>query len=198
MPDHPRQVTLIDPEGEPVSGVTTSGLTYHLWDAEPKLRAATFPITKLHPDRVRRVTFFEDERKLIGFLLARSDAETPYTVQMRPWATVTGRILDENGRSLDEGKPSAGWFGPALLSMGADGPETDPDPDVGVHQGLTTEPDGRFRIDRLAPGQRYTAEVYRGMGQYAGKAFEALVLEPGEVRDLGDIRTEPPVDIRNR
>ena len=198
VPDRPRQVTLIDPEGEPVSGATTSGLTFHPWDAEPRLRAATFPIDGLHPDRVRRVTFFEDDRELIGFLPARGDAESPYTVRMRPWATVTGRILDENGRSLDEGKPSSGWSMPASLSMGDSSLETNPDPDVGVHRGLTTEPDGRFRIDRLVPGQRYTAEVYRGTGRYAGMAFEDLVLEPGEIRDLGDIRTEPPVDIRNR
>ena len=31
---------------------------------------------------------------------------------------------------------------------------------------------------------------------FAGMAFENLVLKPGEVKDLGDIRSKPPVDVR--
>ena len=98
VPDKPRQVTLLDPEGRPVVGAKTTGLTYHPWDDEPTLRAATFPITGLHPDRARRITFVKEDRKLIGFLLARGDGDAPYTVRMQPWAAVTGRVVDEQGR----------------------------------------------------------------------------------------------------
>ena len=86
MPDKPRQVTLLDPEGRPVVGAQSTGLTYHPWDHEPVLRAATFPITGLHPGRARRITFVKEDRKLIGFLLARGDGDAPYSVRMRPWA----------------------------------------------------------------------------------------------------------------
>ncbi len=81
MPDKPRQITLLDPDGRPVVGAQSTGLTYHPWDREPKLRAATFPITGLNPGRARRVTFVNENRKLIGFLLARGDGESPYSVQ---------------------------------------------------------------------------------------------------------------------
>jgi hypothetical protein len=33
---------------------------------------------------------------------------------------------------------------------------------------------------------------------FAGMAFENLVLKPGEVKDLGDIRSKPPVDVRGK
>ena len=56
-------------------------------------------------------------------------------------------------------------------------------------------PEGRFQIERLIPGQRYSAEVYRGSGNDAGPAFENVVLQAGEVRDLGDIRTRKLVDV---
>ncbi len=98
VPDRPRQVTLLDPEGRPVVGAKTTGLTYFPWDDEPALRAATIPITGLHPDRARQITFVKEDRNLIGFLLARGDGDAPYTVRMRPREAVTGRVLDEKGR----------------------------------------------------------------------------------------------------
>jgi hypothetical protein len=63
---------------------------------------------------------------------------------------------------------------------------------------IQSDPDGRFRVERLVPGQRYSALMYRGMGQFAGTAFENVVLAPGEGRDLGDIRSNPPVDVIGR
>ena len=56
--------------------------------------------------------------------------------------------------------------------------------------------DGRFRVEKLAPGLRYRASVYRngvrvgfvGRTLVTETAFKDLVLKPGEVRDLGDIR----------
>lgn len=181
--DTPRRVSLIDADGKPVMGVETQGMTFHPYDTEPPLRAASFSLTGLHPDRVRRITFRKDDRQLIGFLLARGNGDTPYTVRMQPWGTVTGRIVDENG------KPST-----ATLSLGDDPRQTNADPDVGVLPDLNTDAEGRFRIDRLVPGQRYSAKIYRGVGLFAGMAFENLVVRPGEVRDLGDIRTKPSVD----
>jgi beta-lactamase regulating signal transducer with metallopeptidase domain len=183
--DRPRRVSLIDPEGQPVVGVKTEGLTWFPWDAEPMLRAASFPLTKLHPDRVRRITFVKEDRRLIGFLMARGDADTPYSVRMQPWGTATGRLVDENGKAISD------VSGFVLGSSG--GFDHNPDPGVGESAAVEIDSKGRFRMDQMIPGQRYTAEIYRGMGRFAGGvAFENLVVRPGEVRDLGDIRPKPP------
>jgi hypothetical protein len=56
---------------------------------------------------------------------------------------------------------------------------------------------GRFRIERLVPGQRYRAKICRDAG-VAGMALENLVLKPGEVKDLGDIRTGKPIKAMGR
>jgi hypothetical protein len=53
---------------------------------------------------------------------------------------------------------------------------------------------GRFRIDKLVPGQRYHAKAYQAPWSVNETVFENLVLRAGEVRDLGDIRTKPTVD----
>jgi hypothetical protein len=49
----------------------------------------------------------------------------------------------------------------------------------------------------LVPGQRFRAKVYRD-ACVAGMAFQNLVLKPGEVKDLGDIRTGKPIKVMGR
>jgi hypothetical protein len=197
--DKPRQISLVDPDNKPVIGAMSEGLTFFPWDNEPRLRVASFKVTKLHPDRLRRITFIEEGRKLIAFLGARGDGESPYTVRMQPWATVTGRIVDENGKALPPGQGGFGGTMPASLYMGGwRETVTNSDSTAGEHPGGQTDEQGRFRLEQLVPGLRYRAEIYRGTGMFAGMAFENLVLKPGEVRDLGEIRSKPPVDVRGK
>jgi RNA polymerase sigma factor (sigma-70 family) len=193
--DRPRQVTILDPDGKPLVGVKTEGLTGFPWDDEPPLRAATIPITKLHPARCRRITFVEKDRKLIGFLLARGDGDAPYTVRLQPWATVTVRIVDENGAPLPANAHPARGIEP-VVALGTNHQHelaTHDDPAVGSVPVMGSDPEGRFRIERLVPGLRYSADIYRcSDSSFAGMAFENLVARPGEILDLGDIRWKPP------
>ena len=185
-PDRPRQVSLHDPEGRPVVGARATGLTHRPQGHEPPLRAATFPVGGLHPDRARRITFVKEDRKLIGFLLARGDGDAPYIVRMRPWAAATGRVLDERGNP----SPNATLSADTVREFAAHD-----DPGAGVFPGVTTDGDGRFRAERLVPGQSYGATLYLGIGRPSGPAFEGLLLGPGEVRDLGDLRLRTATDI---
>lgn len=178
--DRPRQLTIVDSEGKPVEGVKTRGLSFHPWDTEPALRSTSLPVVGLHPDRPRRILFFHEDRQLIGFLMASGDGEAPYTVRMQPWGAVTGRILDDSGKPLAH----------TTLTAATSGIVTNPDPTVGDSVGAKTGADGRFRIERLVPGLKYTARVYPRRGQFLGNAFENLVVEPGEVHDLGDMTSD--------
>jgi hypothetical protein len=195
-PDSPRQVTLLDPEGRPVAGAKTIGRMYHPWDRDPTLRAATFPLTGLHPDRAQRITFVKEDRKLVGFLLARGDGDAAYTVRMQPWATVTGRIVDEQGRPLSVVGPPGKQRSRATLSAGTTGEfAARDDPDAGIFPGASTDEHGRFHAERLVPGQSYSATLYLDRGRASGPAFDGLVLAPGEVRDLGDLRLPMSTDV---
>ena len=72
---------------------------------------------------------------------------------------------------------------------------THADPRVGTFPESFSDGEGRFRVDRLVPGQRYNCEIYRHGSGYAGLAFDNLVLKPGETRNLGDIRWRTAVDV---
>jgi RNA polymerase sigma factor (sigma-70 family) len=177
--DRPRRVSLVDPDGKPVVAADRA----YLGDTSPRrtLRAASFPLYGLHPDRLQHIAFYKDDRQLIGLLRARGDGDTPYTVRMQPWGTVTGRLLDENGKPLSE----------AFLSLTADGADSP------VQAGGQTDKQGRFRAERVVPGLNYSVSIYRAWRPWvpsAGGPAGKLVLRPGEVRDLGDIRAKPPAD----
>jgi hypothetical protein len=193
--DRPRRVSLVDPDGKPVVGAEMREQIrwpafdplHRKWVAgiqtqETKLRAASFPLTGLHPDRIQHITFVKEDRQLIGLLLARGESDLPYTVRMQPWGTVTGRIIDEKGKPLSAADQLIWDTGIRTKGDGSDSCEQD---------GGKTDTQGRFRVERFIPGLSYSAEVYH-KNRVIGTA--KLVLRAGEIRDLGDFQAKPPAD----
>ncbi len=117
----------------------------------------------------------------MGSLIARGDEAEPYTVQLQPWGTIIGRLVDT------QGKPR-----PKVDLMTSDWQAAMVDPARGLLSGgLKTDEQGRFRVEGLVPGQEYSgnavgAEAAKGG---FGAVFDRVVLKPGETRDLGDIQS---------
>ena len=67
------------------------------------------------------------------------------------------------------------------------------DPEGSTFYSAKVEEDGRFRIDGLVPGQSYSCvRIYRHIATVSpADVFKKLVLRPGEVRDVGDLRIKP-------
>ena len=177
--DRPRRVNLTDPDGKPLTGATA-----HLYDArgpydiDTHLRSASLLLTGLHPDRPQRVAFVKEDRKWIGFAAVAGDAETPLAVKLQPWGSVTLRLVDANGDL-----PKQGFGRGEGLMVRNDDPAGS-----AFYKGEYLG-EGRFRVDGLVPGQSYHCRgVHRFNGAFSAAVFEKLVLKPGEVRDLGDIR----------
>jgi hypothetical protein len=116
----------------------------------------------------------KEDRKLIDFLLARGDGDTPYTVRMRPWGTFTGRVVDEQGRP----QPGATVTADTVRAFAAHD-----DHRLGIFPGVQADQHGRFRAERLVPGQSYIATLYLGIGRPSGPAFEGL--KAGKERERG-------------
>ena len=173
--------TVLDPEGREISGVMTSHLGPFAQLALRPQEAARFEAKGVDPDRPRRASFFHEGRKLAGSIVIPGDGPDPAIVRLQPWGTVTGRVVDDEGRpvsgfSLGNG-PAAGRF----------------DPDRGflpTNERIELDRDGRFRIERLVPGLAYKAHASKDNMLY-GPVFEGVRVEPGKVKDVGDVKITP-------
>jgi RNA polymerase sigma factor (sigma-70 family) len=183
-PDPVHTGTVIGPDGKPLAGTTILGLASAERQASAVQKTAEFRVEGLNPLRPRRLTAFHHDQKLAGFLVVKGDETESYRLQLRPWATLTGRLVD------DQGKPRPGV---RLLSEDWRDPIDQAD-NACLPSGLSTDHDGRFRFERVVPGLQYgpvSAEDKRGDDYQYDPIFVGLTLGPGEVRELGDVRAKP-------
>jgi RNA polymerase sigma factor (sigma-70 family) len=190
---------LIDPDGKPVAGALPAGLRDDwFWGPDLPLKADQFRAIGLDPARPRLVAFAHLERKLAGSVVLRGDEPGPVTVRLVPWATVFGRLLDADGRPVKDADLSFTQVPPAKpgqpRATDAGLLVTDPRPSK-ASRFPRTDAEGRFRIEGLIPGLKYNLAPYdrkqTGQVRWQGLAFTGVVLEPGEVKDLGELKLLP-------
>ena len=174
--DSKREVRVLGPDGEALTDVAAEGD-----GAESGSGGRPVTVSQLNPQRPRRFIFRHDGKKLVGFLIARGNEVEPYTVKLQAWGTITGRLVDASG------KPR-----PKVDLMTTDWQEALTDPARGVILHIAqTDSEGRFRYEKLVPGQAYSANAVGEQAQKGGfgVVIDSVVLKPGETKDLGDVQS---------
>ena len=181
LKDHPRDISLVDAAGQPVEGVVALMHKIHgPLNRDEVISDATFPLAGLSVDHDQAITFHHDQRKLVGFLSIRGDSEAPVTVKLQPWAAITGRFVTADGQPLE------------IDFKRVSGPLITNDQISGYIFRRSEMENGAFRISGLVPGHSYSCQkvVLKRGRSIQLDVFKGLVLEPGEVHDLGDIQLE--------
>jgi protocatechuate 3,4-dioxygenase beta subunit len=167
--------TVLGPDGKPLAGARSIDLTvgFPQWSHEG-IKGAEFTVSRFNPRRPRDLLFQHLEKGLVGVAQPAKENGGSVTVRMEPGATVTGRLVDADGR------PRAGvelrvWFHP---KKGRDWEYYSPDR-------IKTDREGRFRIEALFPGSEFRlagdeSELHFGDG-----------LRSGQMKDLGDVQLKP-------
>jgi len=175
----PKLYVMVDgSDGDLLNGAKVWNLDGDPTWSSPASRAY-FEATRPDPDRPRKLVFRHDGLKLAGQLLLTPREPSGTRVQLQPWATLSGRLVDAVG------KPRPGL---RLRPFG----EQEGDPAEGTFtEWVQTGPDGRFRIEGLVPGLEHRLAVMVDGGfSDESTVFERVTLKPGESRDLGDVRAE--------
>lgn len=187
------EVRVVDREGNPVIGGRYDGMmeTMNNWDP---IRGNTLKINGYRPDKPRRVQVFHKERKLVGFLVLEGENPDSPTVTLEPWATISGRLLDEAG--VPKADTTIGdVYQDVMHDPNAAKLPPNINQETGQYRGYVTDKDGRFTIAGIVPGKPLRLSVTElrrngvpyGLGEFSIDAE----LKPGEVRDLGDVKLEP-------
>jgi len=94
---------VLDPDGKPLVGALVWGGDDFggPWAHEP-LEGSTFSAKGYDPGKPRQMYFLHKPRRLAGRLRIAGEKPGELAVRLQPWATITGRILDA------EGKPKGG------------------------------------------------------------------------------------------
>jgi RNA polymerase sigma factor (sigma-70 family) len=185
--------SLVGPDGKPVTGAVAYGLRYNpIYQAsvggyslrlgDQTLKTVRFTAISLHPRAPRTVTFVHKAKKLIGHVVLRGNEKEPVTVKLQPWGVLTGRLVDGAGKPLPGIRVK--WSYPSF-----------PEPGIRpTESAVTTDKEGRFRLEGLLPGPKFGLTLSQGKPMDANRSAEALkglILQPGETRDLGDVRVAP-------
>jgi RNA polymerase sigma factor (sigma-70 family) len=172
--------TIVGPDGKPVEKVSIEGS----WQMprsyrQENLPTAQFTLPAINPKNPRPFFFHHRDKHLGAGVLFTGDEPTPVTVRLQKCATLTGRVVDEEGQpranvnvvgNILEGQLglTRGWYG---------------------FLWATTDKDGRFRIEQVLPGVKVGLAIQRGAA-ITGRLIPELMLKAGETRDLGELKAK--------
>lgn len=178
-------VTILDSEGKPLAGALVSGIPpadvvrEGWWQSR---ETAVFRVTGLTDHRIRRLMIHHEARRLAGSLAVRDSERGPLVAQLHPWCVVTGRLVDRDGRPRSGVRLSYQESIPGMRPFSWHFPRD-----------VTTDANGRFSFEGLVPGLEYTVKVVpAGAEESAQRVGDAHLLQPGEVKTLGDVREFVP------
>jgi hypothetical protein len=170
--------TLVDPDGKPVAGARAGGL--NPLGESIALTGSAFTARALHPTAPREVSFLHKGRKLAGHRVVSGKDKGPLRIDLVPWASVTGRILDEDGKPVSGAHvrvyypdDTVRWLSEAVLGE------------------VPVDNEGRFRVEGLIPGLEFGVGFRKGPNFLdAGERTRKLTVESGRTKDLGDVSTK--------
>src|SRR5207302_428351 len=127
--------------------------------------------------------FHEPRRKLFGLLRLAGDEKKPQVVRLVPAGAVRGRLVDEDGRPL---------AGVAVRLYHPDRPAEEIHDRASRARPIETDADGKFLIDEVIPGVKFSLSFHRGRQALEPSVKRAdSMAQPGKTLDLGEVKVKP-------
>jgi RNA polymerase sigma factor (sigma-70 family) len=170
--------TILDDAGKPLTGISIHGpfgASVNVRD----LPTAEFTLTAVNSSKPAAYFFLHPKKKLAAAVIVKGDEGEGVTVKLQPAATVTGRLLTGDGEPVRN----------AQISVRVEAGQLNLARSWNGMYWAGTDAEGRFTLEGLLAEVRLGANVTH---KDAGVAdlFQKVKLEPGERRDLGDVKVK--------
>lgn len=187
---------VLDPDGKPLGGFFVAGLTGSPLILSNQLNLhekSTFQVHSFDPGRPRILLFIHPQKKLGKVVVLRQNPREPLQVRLEPLGAVAGRVLDAEGRPqgdlqvrVEISRQDDNLLPTLMLfEHGREFYHLDP--------ADKTDAGGKFRLDGLMPGLKYTLLIGEGERKSITRIVirrENTTVESGKTKDLGDLKSK--------
>jgi RNA polymerase sigma factor (sigma-70 family) len=173
--------TVLDPNGKPLAGARMGGVTgfsISSWEYQTQ-PTASFTVHAVKKGEKRNILVLHEARRLAGSRMIRGDEEGPLTIRLESWGVLRGRLVTADGQPRAGAEVTLYRFGDRIK---------DPTCGYPTERSYWTDREGRFRIEALVPGLKYTMH-FLNKGRLRGAIFEDLTVESGE-KNLADVQVK--------
>jgi RNA polymerase sigma factor (sigma-70 family) len=180
-----QHIRIVGPDGRPVAGARVFCLQDASFGGDP-LAGDELTFHHATPGKGETIVFVHESRALGAAVELRGDEPDPVRVALQPTGSVSGRLVDEEGRPRPEVGLAVEYY---LRTRGST---------VGAErfEPLTSGPDGRFRIRNLVPGVSYAVEAIKKNEMNQSFRAEGYLqktrwtVKTGETQDWGDVQVK--------
>lgn len=193
-PGTTRTGTVVGPEDKPLTGVLIAGDAPVLGtsDQPQKLETAAFTVTGLNKQVPRSVLFYHPEKRLSKLVQVKADDGAPLTVRLEPAGTMTGRVVDAEGRPLAGLSVLLDFNRSVLVNKHIPFEYLTATTPLPMQTAAKTDDEGRFRLEGVIPGLRYNLFVSEGgLGTKSVVHRKGVSVESDKNKDLGDLKPMP-------
>jgi protocatechuate 3,4-dioxygenase beta subunit len=164
-PAQKRKGRVVGPDGQPLAGVDVGGRR------DKTSVTGEFTLQDVNPKADLKIAFYHKEKNLGFFLQESADKKSdPLLIKLQRCGTVFGRLVDDDGKPLPN------------MQMHVEGPAR--------FELVSTDKDGRFRVQGLIPGVKYTLSrrQLNDRAYVMGRDLASVSMESGQTKDLGDLK----------
>jgi hypothetical protein len=173
-------VKIVGADGKPVSGAWVLNERRSGGLLKPLPGGAEVTIHALDPDHPRRIFARHDEKHLAGSVQLDGKETGPATLKLEATATVTGRVIDKEGKPLKDHRVTARYenSGPGFaLNLRADSALP-----------ISTDAQGRFTLTDIPAGLSVHFEAHSKTSATLSHRTPEHTLKPGQTLDLGEMK----------
>ncbi len=153
----------------------------------------TLRIKGYFPDRGRRLMVYQPEGNLIGLHDLIGQPPEALEIKLRPGAKFLGRVIDADGVPVENAQIGPDWGTLDPNSIVVPGEAGDRGSFFTNPEGrrVVTDATGRFELNGIIPGLKYSAYAHSPGGEYIETLFTDRTAESGETKDLGNLQPKP-------